>query len=130
MRGSVGRVVTGLCAGCEERSNRPTDLTIYVPAPEAELGLAPASAIVGRLLRGHTVEAAWEPNRGGRALAHLESALGRAADLLLRGAPVRRVTAGTAELRPVGIYDARNERIARIDDRPAIERWLRSTNPT
>ena len=123
----VGRgVPTGLCSTCEERENRPTDLVIYVPAPEAEPPVPPFSALVGRGGGRIVDEVAWEPGvRGGVAnLAVYEAMVARAADRLLRGSPGRRTSTRAADLVPVGVFDARRERIVRIDDRAALDRWL------
>ena len=123
----VGRgVATGLCAACEERESRPVDLVIYVPAPDVEPPVPPFSAIVGRGGGRIADDVAWEPSVQGRVanLAVYETILARAADRLLHGSPGRRTSTRAADLVPVGVFDARRERIVRIDDRAALDRWL------
>lgn len=116
-------VATGLCAACEERESRPTDLVIYVPAAGVEHPVPPHAAIVGRGRKGTSAEVAWERSVHGVAtLAAYEWMLARAAHRLLRGSLVQRI--GATDLIPVGVFDASRERIVRVDDRAALDEWL------
>jgi hypothetical protein len=121
--GSAGPM--GLCAACEEHPNRPHgELTVYIARATAPQNIPPGAAIVGRA-HGQLVEVAYESRSNAPAnLAALEERLGRAADRLLAGSPVRRSEVALDQVHAVATFDTRLRRISAVHDRPALGRWL------
>lgn len=101
-------------------------LTIYVPAPGAELGIDPKSAIVGLCPENGRIKVYFEGGRnGGHNMRLYTDRLMHAAGRLVQRYPT--IALGwypTEALVPVGLYDAANWRIVAISNAEALQQWL------